>query len=83
MVAAISGSPANHPIYGPGNSRSGKGEGIMKQVYDPASIEIWQLDLIGTRINRVHGKEFRVRPRFYSVRDKNLHNPGTWIVELH
>ncbi|MGD9597154.1 MAG: hypothetical protein AB7G76_09545 [Steroidobacteraceae bacterium] len=55
----------------------------MSKAYDPAKLSIRSIPLNGVRIDRVHGKEYRVEPRFYGVVDKNLATGGEWIVELH
>jgi hypothetical protein len=34
------------------------------------------------RIDRVHGIEFRVKPRLYEVRDGNIKTRGSWFIEL-
>lgn len=55
----------------------------MSNAYDPAQLSIRSIPLSGVRIDRVHGKEYRVEPRFYGVVDKNLTTGGEWIIELH
>ena len=51
--------------------------------YDPAKIDIELIPLKGARIDHVHGKEYRVKPRLYSVADGNLKTRGTWVTQLH
>ena len=51
--------------------------------YDPSKLEIEQCSIRGVRIDRVHGQEYRVKPRLYLVREKNLPIGGQWLVQLH
>ena len=51
--------------------------------YDPAKLEIEKCSIRGVRIDRVHAKEYRVKPRLYLVRDKNIPIGGQWLVQLH
>jgi len=46
-------------------------------------LEIEECSVRGARIDRVHGKEYRVKPRLYLVRDKNIPISGQWLVQLH
>lgn len=55
----------------------------MFNTYNPADVSIQKLPIKGVRTDRVHGKEYRVKPRFYAVNDRNLKVPGEWTVELH
>ena len=55
----------------------------MISSYDFTQLEITPLLMTGSRIDRVHGKEYMVVPRFYEVRDRNLKGNGKWIVEIH
>jgi len=55
----------------------------VNATYDSGGILIERLPIDGVRIDRVHGKEYRVVPRFYSVKDSNLRTKGSWTVELH
>ena len=58
--------------------------GIRVEVqYDKDAIEINRLPIAGVRIDRVHGNSYRVAPRYYVVRDRNLRVRGTWVIELH
>ena len=51
--------------------------------YDPEKLEIEKCLIRGVRIDRVHGQEYRVKPRLYLVRDKNIPISGQWLVQLH
>ena len=51
--------------------------------YDFDKVFISACDLKGAMIERVHGKQARIKPRFYRVRDNNLKTRGEWIVQLH
>ena len=51
--------------------------------YDSTMLEIEECSVRGVRIDRVHGKEYRVKPRLYLVRDKNIPISGQWLVQLH
>lgn len=55
----------------------------MNATYDKNGIRIQKLPIQGVRVERVHGKEYCVAPRFYSVKDANLRTRGEWTVELH
>jgi len=62
------------------NNKDGQ---FMISSYDFTQLEITPLLMTGSRIDRVHGKEYMVVPRFYEVRDRNLKGNGKWIVEIH
>jgi hypothetical protein len=51
--------------------------------YDRNRVSIEKLPIEGIRIDRIHGKQYRVAPRFYAVKDGNLRTKGTWTIELH
>lgn len=51
--------------------------------YDPTLVSIEKLAISGTRVERVHGEEYVVTPRFYSVCDRNLSRKGAWLLELY
>ena len=55
----------------------------MEVQYDTDDIEISRLPIAGVRIDHVHGNSYRVAPRYYVVRDRNLHVRGAWVIELH
>ena len=55
----------------------------MTDRYDPKLVLIEKLPLRGVRVDRVHGKEYLISPRYYLVRDKNIGTPGDWTIELH
>lgn len=55
----------------------------MEVQYDTGAIEISRVPIDGVRIDRVHGKSYRVAPRYYVVRDRNLRVRGAWVIELH
>lgn len=56
---------------------------LVTDAYDPKLVRIERLPLEGVRIDRVHGREYVVTPRYYLVRDKNLRVHGAWMIELH
>ena len=51
--------------------------------YDIQKVEIEECTITGVRIDRVHGQDYRVKPRLYLVRDGNLRTRGQWTVQLH
>ena len=51
--------------------------------YQPELVSIEPVPIKGLRIDRVHGQEFRVKPRLYSVSDMNLKTRGLWTIELY
>ncbi len=51
--------------------------------YDFNKVDILACDLKGAMIERVHGNQVRIKPRFYRVRDGNLKTRGEWVVQLH
>lgn len=51
--------------------------------YQPELVSIEQVPIKGLRIDRVHGNEFRVKPRLYTVSDTNLKTRGLWTIELY
>lgn len=55
----------------------------MDVQYDNDAIVISRLAISGIRIDRVHGNSYRVEPRYYVVRDRNLCVRGAWVIELH
>lgn len=55
----------------------------MSTTYNRDAITIRRLPIEGVRIDCVHGKEYRVEPRLYAVKDANLRTKGDWTVELH
>ena len=54
-----------------------------KITYDPKAVEITTVPLKGALIERVHGKAYRIKPRFYAVSDGNLRTRGTWVAQIH
>ncbi len=46
------------------------------------AVEIEPLDLKGARVEHVHGKEYKIMPRYFRVMDGNLKAKGPWIMEL-
>lgn len=55
----------------------------MREPYEPSKVVIERLALKGVRVDRVHGKEYLVAPRYYRVKDGNLKRSGEWTIELH
>jgi hypothetical protein len=56
---------------------------LVTDEYDPKQVLIERLPLKGVRVDRVHGREYIVNPRYYRVNDANLRTRGDWTVELH
>jgi hypothetical protein len=55
----------------------------VRDTYEPRKVSVERLTLKGVRVDRVHGKEYLVAPRYYRVKDGNLKASGDWTIELH
>jgi hypothetical protein len=51
--------------------------------YDNKKLQIRDCPIKGVRVDRVHGKSYKVKPRFYFVKDGNLPVKGEWLFQIH